>query len=57
MLNGMYVIILDMLQLDAEEEWFKTITQKDYHVPSTLMDIVSLAICLVTKLLIATEGI
>jgi len=46
-----------MLQLDAEEEWFKIITQKDHHIPGTLMDIALLAICLVTKLLIATEGI
>ena len=57
MLNVMYVIILDMLQPNAEEEWFKTITQKDHHVPSTLRDIVLLAICLVTELLIAIEGI
>jgi len=46
-----------MLQLDAEEEWFKIITQKDHHVPGILMDIVFLAICSVAKLLIATEGI
>ena len=57
MLNVMYVIIMDMLQLDAKVEWFKTITQKDLHVPGTSNDIVFLAICLVTKLLIATEGI
>jgi len=50
-------IILDMLQLDAEVEWFKTITQKDHHVPGTLRDIVFIAICLVKKLSIATEGI
>ena len=53
----MYVIILDMLQPDAEVEWFNTITQKDHHVLDTLRDIVFLAICLVTKMLIATEGI
>jgi len=46
-----------MLQLYAEEEWFKIITQKYHHVPGILMDIIFLAICLVTKLLIATEGI
>ena len=46
-----------MLQPDAEEEWFKTIAQKDHHVPGTLRDIALLAICLVTKLLIAIEGI
>ena len=46
-----------MLQLDAEVEWFKTITQKDHHVPGTLTDIVLLAICLVTKPLTATEEI
>jgi len=57
MLNVMYVIILDMLQRDEKVEWLKTITQKDHHVPGTLRDIVFLAICLVTKLLIATEGI
>jgi len=57
MLNFLYVIILDMLQLDAEVEWFKTITQKDHHVLGTLRDIVFLAICLVTKLLIAIKGI
>ena len=57
MLNVMYVIILDMLHPDAEEEWFKTITQKYHHVPSTLRDIFSLAICLVTKPLTAIEGI
>ena len=53
----MYVIILDMLQLDVEEEEFKTIMQKDHHIQGTLMDIALLAICLVTKLLIATKGI
>ena len=53
----MYVIILDMLQPDAEVEWFKTITQKDHHVLGTLRDIVFLAICLVTKSLTAIEGI
>ena len=46
-----------MLQPDAEEEWFKTITQKDDQGPGTLRDISFLAISLVTKLLIATEGI
>ena len=46
-----------MLQQDAEVEWFKTITQKDHHVPDTLRDIALLAICLVTELLIAIEGI
>ena len=30
---------------------------QDHHIPGTLMDIVFLAICLVTELLIATEGI
>jgi len=53
----MHVIILDILQPDAEVEWFKTITQKDHHVPGTLRDIVFLVICLVTNLLIATLGI
>jgi len=53
----MNVIILDILQPDVEEECFKTITQKDLHIPSNLRDIVSLAICLVTKLLIAIKGI
>ena len=57
MLNVMYVISLDILQPDAEEEWFKAITQKDHHSPGTLRDIVFLAICLVTKLLIAIKGI
>jgi len=46
-----------MLQPDVEEEWFKTITQKDHHVPGTLRDFVFLAICLVTKLMIAIKGI
>jgi len=46
-----------MLQLDVEEELVKVITQKDHHITGTLMDISLLAICLVTKLLIATEGI
>ena len=53
----MYVIILDMLQLDAEEEGIETIMLKDHHIQGTLTDIVLLAICMVTKLLIATEGI
>ena len=53
----MNVIILDMLQLDVEEEWFKIITQKDHHIPGTLSDIVLLAICLVIKSLVAIEGI
>ena len=57
MLNVLYVIILDMLQQDAEVEWFKTITQKDHQLPGTLRDIVFLAICLVTKPLTAIEGI
>ena len=57
MLNVMYVIILDMLQLDVEEEGFKTIMQKDHHIQGTFMDISLLAICLVTKLLIVTGGI
>ena len=57
MLNVMYVIILDMLQLDVEEEGFKTIMQKDHHIQGTLMDIAFLVICTVTKLLIATGGI
>ena len=57
MLNVMYVIILDMLQLVVEEEGFKTIMQKDHLIQSTLMDIVLLAICMVTKLLIVTGGI
>ena len=47
---------MDMLQLDAEEEGFKTI-MKDHHIPGTLMDIALLAIYLFTKLLIAIEGI
>jgi len=46
-----------MLQPDAEVEWFKTVKQEDHHVPSNLRDIVLFAICLVTKLLIATKGI
>lgn len=53
----MYVITLDMLQQDAEVEWFKAVTQKDRQFPGTLRDIVLLAICLVTKLLIAIKGI
>lgn len=57
MLNVMYVIILDMLQPDVEEEGFKTIMQKVHHTQGTLMDIALLAICLVTKPLIATGGI
>ena len=57
MLNVMYVIILDMLQRDAEEEWFKTITQKDHHIIGNLMDISFLAICLVIELWTATGGI
>jgi len=55
MLNVMYVIILDMLQPDAEVEWFNTVTQ-DHHIPGTSKDIVLLAICLATKQLIAIEG-
>jgi len=39
------------------EEGFKTIMQKYHDIQGTLMDISLLAICLVTKLLIATEGI
>jgi len=46
-----------MLHPDAEVEWFKTITQKEHHVPGTLRDIALLAICLVTELLIAIEEI
>jgi len=53
----MYVIILDMLQPDAEVEWLKTITQKDHHVLGALRDIVFLAICLVTNFLITTKGV
>ena len=52
----MYVIILDMLQPDVEVEWFKTIT-KDHHIPGISEDIVLPAMCLVTKQLIAIEGI
>jgi len=50
MFNVLYVIILGMLQPDAEVEWFKTITQKDHHVLGALRDTFLLAICLVTKL-------
>ena len=57
MLNVMYVIILDMLQPDAEGEGIETIMLKDHHIQGTLTDIVLLAICLVTKLLIVIEGI
>lgn len=57
MLNVMYVIILDMLQPDAEVKWFKTVTLKDHHIPDTLRDIALLAICLVTKPLTAIEWI
>jgi len=59
MLNVLYVTILDMLQPDAEVEWFKliTVTQKDLHLPGTLRDIVFLAICLVKKPLTVIEGI
>jgi len=59
MFNVLYVIILDMLHLDAEVEMFKLIiiTQKYHHLPSTLRDIIFLAICLVTKPLTAIEGI
>jgi len=57
MFNVLYVIILDMLQPDAEVEWFKTITQKYHHIPISLRDIVFLAICLVTKPLTIIEGI
>ena len=46
-----------MLQPYVEEEGFKTIMHKDHHIQGTLMDIAFLAICLATKLLIATEGI
>ena len=48
-----------MLHLDAEVEMFKLIiiTQKYHHLPSTLRDIIFLAICLVTKPLTAIEGI
>jgi len=42
-----------MLQPDVEEEGVKTIMQKDHHIQGTSMDIALLAICLVTKLLIA----
>ena len=57
MLNVIYVIILDMLQLDVEEEGLKTIMQKGHLNQGTFMDIALLAICLVTKLLIVTGGI
>ena len=53
----MYVIILDMLQLDVEGEGFKTIMQKYHHIQATLIYIALLAICMVTRLLIATKGI
>ena len=53
----MYVIILDMLQLDVEEEEFKTIMQTRHLNKGTFMDIALLAICLVTKPLIAIGGI
>ena len=46
-----------MLQLDAREEGFDTIMLKDNHIQGTLTDIVLLAICMVTKLLIVTGGI
>jgi len=46
-----------MLQLDAEEEEFKTIMQTSHLNQGTFMDISLLAICLVTKLLIVTGGI
>ena len=57
MLNVLYVIIWDMLQRGAELEWFKTITQKYHQLLGTLSDIVFPTICLVTKPLIAIEGI
>ena len=53
----MYVIILDMLQLDVEEEGFKIIMQKGHLNQGTFMDIALLAICMVIRLLTATEGI
>ena len=53
----MYVIILDMLQLDVEEEGFKIIMQNGHLNQGTFMGIALLAICLVTKLLIVTGGI
>ena len=46
-----------MLQLDVEEEEFKTIMQKGHLNQGTFMDIALLAICMVTRLLIATKGI
>lgn len=57
MLNVLYVITLDMLQPNEEVEWFKTVTQKDHHVPGFLRDIVLLAICLVTMPLTVIEEI
>jgi len=46
-----------MLQQDAKVEWFNTVTQKDHQLPGTLMDIVFLAICLVSRPLTTIEGI
>ena len=46
-----------MLQPNVEEEGFKIIKQTDHLSQGTLMDIALLAICMVTKLLIATGGI
>jgi len=46
-----------MLQPYVEEEGFRTIMQKDHRIQGTLMDISFLAICMATKLLIATRGI
>lgn len=51
----MYVIIFDMLWLDVEVEWFKTIT-KDHHIPGISEDILLPAMHLEIKQLIAIEG-
>ena len=59
MLNVLYVIIMDKLQSIVEVDCFKLIiaSQKDHQLTGTLRDIVLLAIYLVTKTLIAIEGI
>ena len=48
----MYVIILDMLQPDAEVEWFK----KDHRIPGISEGIALPAMHMDTKKLIVIEG-
>ena len=52
MLNVMYVIILDMLQPDAEVEWFK----KDHRISGISEGIALPAMHMDTEQLIVIEG-